>query len=372
MTTKNENVANVSMSEKIEDALRIAAKYSENHLGKLLEHYKNVAMDCGILEDYGKAVKDPRFFEALDTLARALAFSVLKTKRLRVSKPHMVEESDGTLRETTQHYNGVMEDITNGLKRSLRMLAREQNVDNTVGYAVNRDKFGDIESYIPKGYDDDGELDENGDTETDAVKASTGERIEDGFEVLQEARMAILEETKRSIEQCGDVNLMREYTVHEVNHRAYARKESFCKAFVDRQTDGLDNAYLSVSRSITEGRAVYENPRHPVVLIPFGISDPESGEDAGEVFLRRKVNMATRTQGATEVLTPTDEVTTESVYDIMQRAGFTAQQVKIIEMRFAGYGYKAIATAMNTKPGAVQTQLKRAGEKLAKIGIKLN
>ena len=348
-----------------------AAKRAGGALDNLVREYERVAIECGIVENYSEAVNNPSFVDALDNLAKALAFSVLKTKRLRVSRPHMVEAEDGTLTETTKHYNTMMDDITVGLKRTLRMLDREQNVGKTVGYAVNRDKFGDIDSYIPKGYGEDGELDEEGETKTDEVKASTGERMEDGFEVLQEARAAILEETKRSIEMRGTVDLSTEFTVHEVNHRAYTRKENFCKAFVDRETDGVDNAYLSVSRSITDGRASYENPNHPTILIPFGISDPESGEDAGEVYLRRKVNMSTREDGATEVLTPENEADADTVFDLMDRAGFTAQQRKIIEMRFAGYGRKAIATAMNAKLGTVNNQLKRAGEKLMKIGIKL-
>lgn len=337
-------------------------------LDKLIDKYTQTAIMCGILTDYDNCMRCQLYVDALDELAQVLAYSVLKTKRMRVNKPHMVESGDGTLTETGTHYYTLIDDVTNGLKQSIRMLAREHNVNETVGYLVQRDKLGYIESYVPKSYSEDGTIDENSETQADAVKASMNECIDDGYEVLQEARLAIIAETKHSIETFGTIDLKKEYTVKEINHRAYARKEDFCKAIKERDTTGVKNMYLSVSRSITDGRATNAQSK-PEVLVPFGLTDTETGDDIGEVFLRRKLNTATRAEGAAETLIPDNETDTETVFDIMDRANLSKQQRKIIEMRLQGYGRKAIATAMHVKLGSVNVQLKRIGEKLYNIGI---
>lgn len=198
-----------------------------------------------------------------------------------------------------------------------------------------------------------------------AATALQGETLTDGLDLVNAAVVAILEQTAEHATTAPGW-MEQPYTLRRLSRRVIIKAEDSAK-WESVETSPIREVYRAIRREVQNSRAMQTDPRNGYLYIEDTAADPDS--DATETIYRRLHKWADL-GGYTHTGDYTADMQTATDYNAVVAAlNLTDRQATIVKLRMSGYGYKAIATYLGIKPGAVQTQLLRLRAKCETLGF---
>lgn len=211
----------------------------------------------------------------------------------------------------------------------------------------------------------------------DRLNALSGDTLGDGADLVQTAALAVLEQAAEHA-ATGAGWMENLYTVKELSRRVYLRLDDTPQyKYVD--TTPIQQVYRAVRRAVQDSRAVQTDPRSAYTYLSQ-YTDGEidavyyrSGKWAdiggGTVYDGRY-----RTPGAPagyggRADSTGDVVLTERLQELMDAMHLTQRQKRILSLRLAGHGPKAIATALGLESGNIKRTLRRMRQTCIDMGL---
>lgn len=283
------------------------------------------------------------YAESLQSLATAVTYSVLK-KCINVS-------ADRTL---LQARRDVARDSAN-----IEALRHASNHEKSIRYNAD----GDSKEVI---------------TDKDLHRTVTklvGETLGDGSDLVSIATVSILEEAAKATERNGGtlplVWIEKPYTKRQLRKKVYIQSVDSVNGWTDETTTPIQEVYRAVRRYVESNRSV-KSASFEYLYIDELLHDDES--DTTDTVYRRMSKysdlgaMLTDFNGKDMYYTPnrSDVDTTD---DIIEKLNLTDKQARILRLRQAGYGYKAIATYIGVTQRAVAKTVQAIQAKAENIGF---
>lgn len=206
--------------------------------------------------------------------------------------------------------------------------------------------------------------------DSDAYKALHGddgrggimsETLTDGFDLVQTAALAILEQATEHAD--GGAWLDRPYTVRRLSRKVYIQTADSA-AYKDVETTPIQEVYRVVRRAIDNSRAMQTDPRNGYTYLE------EMTEDGADTIYRRMRKWEDMGSDDNCVgLYSADGQTVADYESTLAALNLTARQAQIVHLRMQGKGYKAIATYLGITPDGVKVQMRRLRDKCAALGF---
>lgn len=304
---------------------------------------------------------DPRNADHLTDLATAVAYSVLR----KVIDPTR-KTATTTDRPSNSGLNPALVALRDDLTRDRAYLTR-------LDYATN--------GATRLAFTADGDLvSETVDPALDkATTALVRETLGDGLDLVNDAVVAILDETAKQADRDPGqpVDLERVYTVRRLKRKVWIKTADSVNGWETVETTPIQEVFKAVRRSIQNSRAMQADPRNGYTYLEDLAIDPETGD--GSTIYRRLPKYADMGGNVGGVNDPTDYIpgqpagldgkptnytadreTVETTDRLVAALGLTDREMTVLKYRLAGYGYKAIATAM----GLTVDNAKRCGRRI--------
>lgn len=300
---------------------------------------------------YASKTADPdTFTDALTDLAGAVAFSVLK------------KCIESTLKAPT--YNGALMDVR-------RDLAMAKNALASLKWAGESAYTGRINSngnYVSEALDGHA---------IGVLNTLSMQVLGDGIDLMQEAIVAILEETKKCIDRSPDrlIDLEAPYFIRRLNRKVWIKLEDSVGGWEEVETAPITEVHKAVRRAIDANRAASVDPKNGFTYLSDLARDPETAEET--VIYRRLPKYANLGGYATDIgghidytSTYTTDISTVDEYDrIIELLQLTVKQSKILTLRMSGYGNKAVATYLGITENSVKGAMNEIRRKAKKAGF---
>lgn len=306
----------------------------------------NKANFSELLEKYAKETSDTTttaYSDALTELATAVAYSVLK-------------------KCIDTGYNETLVSIRHEL-------TRDKNILNTIEHC-------NLNAYHLT-YNDNGDMiAETKDINCrDALNALARQALGDGLDIVDNAILAIMEETAKQIERGETVNLETPYTVRRLKRKVWIKTADSVNGWETVETTPIREIYKSVRRSINDSKALATDARNGYSYIEGFSEDTETGET--ERIYRRMAKYADLGGYACDfnkacTLYSADAQTVEDTDELINRMNLTKKQAQVLNLRQSGYGYKAIATYLGVTQRAVAKTVEAIQKKAIAIGLNPN
>lgn len=220
-----------------------------------------------------------------------------------------------------------------------------------------------------------GDLVQDTDTETqqqvhDLLKQSIG----DGYDLVNDAILLILEETDKAKQRNGGqlkpLFLETPYTQRQLKRKVYIQVADSVNGWETVDTTAIQQVYKGVRRAIESTRAV-QIAQNGYTYIDDLATDTES--NAIETIYRRfgkyaDIGGAVVDYNGKETAYTTDRQTAQEFDTMLESLNLTARQMQVIQYRLKGYGQKAIATALGVSKQAIQDTLNRIQDKATALG----
>lgn len=297
-----------------------------------------------LLETYAseheKGTNTSTYTQALENLAYAVAYSVLKK---------CIDTS----------YNETLVSIRYELTRDKHAL------NNVIHCSEHATKLA---------YNDNGDLVQVT-LDSDCKKALatlTSVTLGDGLDLVNDAIIAILEETEKQLARGEKLDLEKVYTVRRLNKKVWIKSADSVNGWETVETTPIREIYKAVRRSINSSRALATDPRNGYSYIEDLSKDNETGETT--TIYRRLTKYADLGGYATDynnacTFYTVDSETVKDVDDLLTSLNLTKRQAQILELRQRGYGYKAIATYLGVTQRAVAKTVQAIQTKALAIGL---
>ena len=219
-----------------------------------------------------------------------------------------------------------------------------------------------------------------------AVNALIIERLGDGLDLVQDAALAILAEAQKQAERepGQPLDLERTYTERRLNRKVWIKAEEAAGAWQTVETTPIQEVFKAIRRCVQASRAVQTDPRNGYLYLDDITRDDESGAEE-RIYRRMQKYADLGSDGRTERVAniygapadlygrgttyTADAQTVADTDTLLARLNLSAQQALILKYRLAGYGYKAIATALCVREDNVKRQVKRIRDKAQEIGL---
>lgn len=291
-----------------------------------------------LLETYAseheKGTNTTAYTQALENLATAVAYSVLKK---------CIDTS----------YNETLVSIRHELTRD------KKNIENTIYCSEHATKLA---------YNDNGDLTQvviDNDCKK-ALSTLASATYGDGLDLVNDAIIAILEETKKQLARGEKIDLEKVYTVRRLNKKVWIKSEDSVKGWETVETTPIREIYKSVRRAINSSRALATDPRNGYSYIEDLSVDSETGETS--TFYRRLTKYANLGGYATDynnacTFYTVDSETVQDTDELLNALSLTKRQARVLNLRQSGFGYKAIATYLGIRPDSVRDVLKAIQKK---------
>jgi len=303
---------------------------------------------------------DPKAEKPLTDLATACTYAVVK----KVLDPtrHNATAENATV--SNSGHSPALVSIRNDMTRDRKTLDRlTYATENATRLAYNAD--GDLVREVI-----DADLDR---AATDLIHDTLG----DGLDLIHEAVVAILTVTADQLERDPDqpTDLERKYTVRRLKRKVYIQTAESVKGWETVETTPIQEVYKHIRRAIQNSRAIQTDPRNGYTYLEDLATDPESGDQTA--IYRRLPKYADLGghvcdfNGAETVPTTADRQTVEDIDRLIAEMKLTDRQAVILKYRLAGYGERAIATALGVSPQGVQKHMKLMRDKATAIGLTL-
>ncbi len=305
---------------------------------------------------------DPRNPETLYPLSRVLAFSVLR----KVIDPQRKAAAD---RETVSNsgYNPALVSLRRSIVADTKALTDLATATEKATHAT---------------YTADGDpITETADPAAEkAAAALIGETLGDGLDLVHAAALALLEQAADHADGPGWTE--KPYKVRRLSRRVYIQSADSA-AWNDEETTPIQEAFKAVRREIQNSRALQTDPRNGYSYLEELTTDPETGTlDTLYIRMGKYADLGgyqtaapMQTAGAPAGLElsgaeryTVDAAAVDGYNRMIENLNMTPRQAEIVRLRMQGYGYKAIASKLGIKPGAVQTQMIRLRDKCKTLG----
>lgn len=282
-------------------------------------------------------------------LATAVAYSVVN-KCIDPQRKTAAEKDSAT----DSGCNPLMIELKQGIaqdRRTLDSTRRNANAATHTTFNANGD-------YVTETADRDAAA---------ALASLLRESITDGFDVVQEAAAALLEQA--AAHASGEQWLDRPYTVRRLSRRVYIRLEDSA-AYRDETTTPIQEVYKVVRRYIQNSRAMRTDPRNGYSYIEDYARDV-TGVDADplETIYRRLGKYADLGGYDCNGNYTTDGQTVEDYAALVQKMNLTDRQAQILKLRLQGKGNKAIATYLGVSKQAIAKTVAQLQVKAKEIGL---
>lgn len=300
--------------------------------------------------------------DALTDLATAVVYSVLRkvidpTRKTAATADHV----------SNSGINPALVSLRTGLTRDRAATARlRYSLDNATHMEFNAD--GDPVSVV-----DDPALDR-------AAADLLHDTLSDGLDLVNDAVVAILAEIDAQKLRDPDMptDLARGYVTRRLRRKVWIKNPDLVTAWEDVATTPIQEVFKAVRRSIENSRAVQNVSRY--TYLADLANDPADPDGDPTVIYRRLpkyADMGGDVGGRPDdmpayiagqpagldgkpVNYSADITTVEKTDRLVAAMGLTDREMTVLKYRLAGYGYKAIATAM----GITVDNAKRVGRRL--------
>lgn len=185
--------------------------------------------------------------------------------------------------------------------------------------------------------------------------------LSDGYDLLQTAAAAILEQTAEHADGTPDW-IDRPYTVRRLSKRVYIR-DSDSAAYRDEETTPAREIFRAVRAAVANSRAVQTDPRNGYTYIEELTAD---GLDTIYFRLQKYADLGGYDCNGQYTA---DRQTARDYDELLTALNLTARQAQIVRLRMQGKGNKAIATYLGVSYQAVQNTLAKIQKKAAAIGL---
>lgn len=275
-------------------------------------------------------------------LATAVAYSVVN-KCIDPQRKTAAEK--GTASDSG--YNPLMVELKQGIGTDRRTLDSTRRNAN----AATRTTFNDDGDAVTVTADKDAAA---------ALVALLGESVSDGFDVVQEAAAAILEQAAdhATVENWLDTP----YTVRRLSKRVYIRKEDSA-AYRDERTTPIQEVYKAVRRYIQNSRAMRTDPRNGYSYLE------EVAPDGLETIYLRLGKYADLGGYDCNGNYTVDRQTVDDAAALVEKLDLTDRQAQILKLRMQGKGYKAIATYLGVTQRAIAKTVEQVQKKATAAGL---
>lgn len=292
-----------------------------------------------LLKNYSN---NPTDGNALYDLATAVTYSVLK-KCIDVSQNKTLEQVRRSIAKDKKALDNIAYANANAYEVTY----------NTEGERLRKIKNKDLEKGL-----------------SELVKQTLG----DGIDLVNDAVVAILEETAKQTEREPDklTDLERPYITRRLKRKVWIKTADSVNGWETVTTTPIQEIYKAVRRSIDQSRAIQTEPRNGYTYLEDISHDSES--DADSVIYRRFGRYADIGGYATdyngrEIAYTTDEQTAKDLDTFVGRLNLTARQAKVLQLRQGGYSYRAIATYLGIDHSNVVRVCRQIQTKALAIGL---
>lgn len=296
-----------------------------------------------LLERYATASVDTTtdaYATALTDLATAVAYSVLK-------------------KCIDTGYNKTLVEVRHELTRDRQTLA-------TISHCS--------EHATRLTYNEDGDLTQET-IDSDCKKALgdlARQTLGDGLDLVNDAILAIMQETARQTGNGETIDLERPYEVRRLKRKVFIKKEDTVNGWETVETTPIREIYKAVRRSINTSRAAATDPRNGYSYLEDMATDTETGTT--ETVYRRMPKYADLGGYACDfngacTLYSVDAETVKDVDTLVTSMNLTKKQAQVLTLRQSGYGYKAIATYLGVTQRAVAKTVEAIQKKAVAIGL---
>lgn len=198
-----------------------------------------------------------------------------------------------------------------------------------------------------------------------AAAALQGETLSDGFDLVNAAVVAILEQTAEHATAAPGW-MEQTYTMRRLSRRVIIKTEDSAK-WEEVETSPIREVYRAIRREVQHSRAMQTDPRNGYLYIEDTAADPDS--DKTETIYRR-LNKWADLGGYTHTGDYTADMQTAIDYNAVVAAlSLTERRATIISLRMSGYGYMAISTYLGVHVSSVRRTLDKVRAKCEKIGF---
>ena len=192
-----------------------------------------------------------------------------------------------------------------------------------------------------------------------------GQTLDDGLDLLHTAIIAILDETKKH-----NSDLTTEYTKHQLNKKVWIKLEDSKNGWTDITTTSIQEVYKAIRREVSNNRSI-QIASHKYAYIDDIVSDNNGNTE--KIYRRLNRHAALdevyNSNGAITSITA-DNKTVFDIDMVMNKLELSKRESQILQLRLAGYGYKAIGTYLGIRTENVKLTLRRVQAKAIKIGFK--
>lgn len=207
-----------------------------------------------------------------------------------------------------------------------------------------------------------------------ALNTLCGQSFGDGLDLVNDAVVAILDETAKQRDRDPDkaTDLERPYTVRRLKRKVWIKTAESVNGWETVTTTPIQEIYKAVRRAIDQRRATQTDPRNGYTYIADISIDPETDTDT--VIYRRFGKYADIGGYATdyngkETFYTADTETVKDLDDLVAQLNLTTKQAKVLQLRQSGYGYKAISTYLGITQRAVAKTVQAIQVKAVAIGL---
>lgn len=192
-----------------------------------------------------------------------------------------------------------------------------------------------------------------------AIAALISETLGDGIDLVQEAALAILEQSADHAAAPGWLDTP--YTVHRLSRRVYIRADESA-AYRDDETTPIQEVYRAVRRAVQSSRAVQVDPRN-------GYTYLEDFADGLEgVYLRLQKYSDLGGYNCDGNYTA-DRQTVTDYNALIVKLDLTDRQAQVLRLRMQGRGYKSIASYLGVTPRAIAKTVAQMQKKACELGL---
>lgn len=313
-----------------------------------------------LMRDYETATTDTAKGVALQALAKACTYSVLK----KLIDPQ-AKNTDGKETKKGNGCNPAILKLKKSLYADTLMLDTLNDVNrNGNGCTMRYDTNGNIKEVITDKA--------THDRYNAAVDRFIDETISDGYDLIQVAIVALLEQSKKA-DTTVENWLEKTYTKKALSRKVYINTADADKEWIIVETTPIQEVFKAVRRYIMDNRAVNIDPRCKYVYLSELAIDPDNDDTAEQIYRRlSRYLQAVSTEihvdrlGNVTMTATTTHSDVDIIDEMLARLDLTTREAAVVKCRLQGYGNKVIANTLHVTENAVKGCLHRVRDKARK------
>lgn len=201
----------------------------------------------------------------------------------------------------------------------------------------------------------------------------TRDTLGDGMDIMHTALLSIMSETQKAHNRNEYVSIgfmTKPYTVKRLKRKVWIKVEDSVNGWEEVETTPLREVYKEVRRYIESQKSLRVSANGYTYLEDVA---HDADTDTDTVIYRRfgkYADMGGEVKDFNGQITAytVDTESADKVDTIIAKLNLTAKQLKVLQLRQSGYGYKAIATYLGVTQRAIAKTCKAIQDKATKAG----